>query len=114
MLLAHHHYRHASIGIKYIDFIERQSKGQYGPSANFFVHQDPSGVSELSQSQCSKSAIAQMASEVELSAQTLRAPCAAMVLEGGLLKSGGSAVWRAQAVAHLCMDAGTYAARQAP
>ena len=37
-----------------------------------------------------------------------------MALEGGLLKSGGSAVWRAQAVAHLCMDAGVYAARQAP
>ena len=37
-----------------------------------------------------------------------------MVLEGGLLKSGGSAVWRAQAVAHLCMDAGVRAAQKAP
>ena len=37
-----------------------------------------------------------------------------MVLEGGLLKSGGSAVWRAQAVAHLCMDEGVRAAQKAP
>ena len=52
-----------------VDFIERQSKGQYGPSATLFGHQDPSGVSELSQK--SKQSISlTRPSQLELSAQT--------------------------------------------
>ena len=37
------------------DFMGSQSKGQYDPSANLFGQQDPSGVSELSQSQSKQS-----------------------------------------------------------
>ena len=53
-----------------VDFIERQSKGQYGPSATLFGHQDPSGVSELSQSQSKQSISLNRPSQLELSAQT--------------------------------------------
>ena len=61
--------------------------------------------------------LSKSASELELSAQSQAGreqPCATMNLQRGLLKSSRSAARSARTVAHLCMDAGVYAARQAP